>query len=72
MIAAGELARGLNITVNPYPDEITMFVIAKEFHWTFDQIKSMSAKDFKALTTMLSVYNKVQNQEMERNKNKRR
>jgi len=44
-------------------NEITYFLLAKEFHWTPEQVDRQDAKKMKALTTILSIYNKVTNQE---------
>lgn len=65
-MAATEYARGHNITATPVPDEIMMFVLAKEFHWTPQQIKNESAKDINGILTVLSIFNKLQNQQMEK------
>ncbi len=72
-MAAAELARGRNITVHPVPVEITYFLLAKEFGWLPSQIKNESSKDMKGIIHVLSTYNKVKNQEIERmNKKARR
>ena len=63
-MASINLARGLPI--QNCPDEITYFLLAKEFHWTPSQIKRESYKDMKGLMTILSNYNKVKNAEMDR------
>lgn len=42
-----------------------MFLLIKEFKWTPKQIKEQDAKDIKAVTHILSTYNKVKNAEME-------
>ena len=63
-MASINLARGLPI--NNCPDEITYFLLAKEFGWTPSQIKEQSSKDMKGLITILSTYNKVKNNEMDR------
>ena len=65
-MAAGELARGRKITVRPVPIEVTYFLLAKEFGWLPSQIKAENAKDMKGITHVLSVYNNVKNQEIER------
>ena len=38
----------------------------KEFHFTPDTIRKMSNLDITKITTMLTVYNKVQNREIDR------
>ena len=74
-MAAADLALGRKIHVNPVPDEIVWFLLAKEFGWSPKQIKEMNAKDVRAMTHMLSTYNRVKNQQAEnerkRNSNKR-
>ena len=69
-MAAGELARGRKITVQPVPIEITYFLLAKEFGWLPSQCKSESSKDLKGIIHVLSVYNNVKNQEIERQNKK--
>ena len=61
-MAATDLASGRKVSVQPVPDEIIIFLLAKEFGWTPSQIKAESSKDIKAITTVLSVYNSVLNQ----------
>jgi len=65
-MAATDLGRGRSVTVEPCPVEITYFLLAKEFGWTPSQIKEQSSKDMKGLITILSTYNKVKNNEMDR------
>jgi len=65
-MAAGELARGRKITVYPVPIEITYFLLAKEFGWTPSQCQAENSKDLKGIIHVLSVYNNVKNQEIER------
>ena len=65
-MAAGELARGRKISVYPVPIEITYFLLAKEFGWLPSQCKSEEAKDLRGIMHVLSVYNNVKNQEIER------
>jgi hypothetical protein len=60
------LASGHKITVNPVPDEMIYFTLAKEFGWTPSQIKNEKAKDIKAIMTILNSYNITSNQEMKR------
>ncbi|MHA1676158.1 MAG: hypothetical protein ACTSU6_03170 [Candidatus Njordarchaeales archaeon] len=61
--------------VSPVPDEIIWFLLAKEFGWSPKQIKEMDAKDVRAMTHLLSTYNRVKNQksssDAKRNSNKR-
>ena len=73
-MAAGDLARGRKITIEPVPIEITYFLLAKEFGWLPSQCKKEDAKDLKGITHVLSVYNNVKNQEIEQmnRKSKRR
>ncbi len=65
-MAAGDLARGRTIAVSPVPIEITYFLLAKEFGWLPSQCKAESSKDLKGITHVLSVYNNVKNQEIEK------
>jgi hypothetical protein len=65
-MAATDLARGRVISVSPTPDEITYFLLAKEFGWLPSQIKKESSKDIKGVLTVMSIYNKVRNSEIER------
>ena len=65
-MAATDLARGRPISVSPTPDEITYFLLAKEFGWLPSQIKKESAKDMRGVMTVMSTYNKVRNAEIER------
>ncbi|MCD6435529.1 MAG: hypothetical protein J7L15_04005 [Clostridiales bacterium] len=76
MIAASDLARGKNISIKPIPDEVTYFVLAKEFGWTPQQVKEQNAKDIKAITVILSSFNKTESHEIKmankkRNKSRR-
>ena len=43
-----------------------MFSLAKEFGWTPSQMKKEDNKDMTALVHILSVFNNVQNKEMEK------
>ena len=70
-MAATDLASGRRVTVQPVPDEIVIFLLAKEFGWTPSQIKAESSKDIKAITTVLSVYNSVLNQKAQQNNKKK-
>ena len=65
-MAAGDLARGRKITIHPVPIEITYFLLAKEFGWTPSQCQKENSKDLKGIIHVLSVYNTVKNQEIER------
>lgn len=58
--------------MDPVPEEMIWFMLAKEFHWTPKQCKEQNAKDIKAMTHLLSMYNRIKNQEVQRaaNKNK--
>ena len=60
------MARGRKISINPVPIEITYFLLAKEFGWTPSQCKAESSKDLRGITHVLSVYNNVKNQEIEK------
>lgn len=71
-MAAGDLARGRKITVSPVPIEITYFLLAKEFGWLPSQCKAEDARDLRGVTHVLSVYNHVKNQEIERMNRKNR
>ncbi len=66
-MAAADLALGRSISVSPVPDEIIWFLLAKEFGWSPKQIKEMDAKDVRAITHLLSTYNRVKNQVAEKN-----
>jgi len=70
-LAAADLALGRTISVRPIPDEITWFLLAKEFGWSPKEIKEMEAKDVRAMTHLLSTFNRVSNQVAERNAKKR-
>ena len=63
-MATTEYARGRTITVNPVPQELFYFILAKEFHWTPSQCKNESYKDIKAIFATLGTYNKVRNAEI--------
>ena len=41
------------------------FLLAKEFGWTPEQINKQGYKDIRAITLIMSAYNKVHNAEME-------
>ncbi len=66
MQAATQLASGLMITVTSVADEITIFLLMKEFGGTPSQWRSQSTRDIKFITTVLSTYNKIKNAEIER------
>jgi len=69
-MAAADLALGRVVSVKPVPDEIIWFLLAKEFGWSPYLIKQNDAKDIRAITHILSVYNKVKNQMIERESKK--
>jgi hypothetical protein len=74
-LAATDLAGGRAVAIKPVPVEITMFLLAKEFHWTCDEIRNSRVKDIKGITTILSTYNRIKNEKIEqqnRKANKRR
>ena len=70
-MAAADLALGRNVSVSPLPDEIIWFALAKEFGWSPKQIKEMESKDVRAMTHILSTYNRVKNQMIERESRKK-
>ena len=41
-------------------------MLAKEFHWLPSEIQNERTRDVKAITHIMSVYNRVRNQEIER------
>ena len=57
---------GNPISISPVPEEIIWFLLAKEFHWLPSEIQNEKTKDVKAITHIMSVYNRVRNQEIER------
>lgn len=61
-MAAADLALGRKISIRPCPDEIMWFLLAKEFGWSPKEIKEMDSKDVRAMTHLLSTYNRVANQ----------
>lgn len=63
-MAATDYARGRIIRVKPVPEEIMLFSLAQMFHWLPSQIKRENTKDMKGITHILSIYNKIKNQEM--------
>ena len=69
-MAAADFSRGRIITVKPVPLEITYFLLAKEFGWLPSQVKNESSKDIKGIMHVLSMYNKVRNQEIEKSNRK--
>jgi hypothetical protein len=71
-MAAGDLARGRKIAVSPVPREVTYFLLAKEFGWDPEQCDKQDTKKLKGIIHVLSVYNSVKNQEMERQNKKAR
>ena len=66
MKAATQLASGHRITDSLALDEITIFLLMKEFGGTPGQWRREASKDIKFLTTILSTYNRVTNEKMER------
>ena len=71
-MAATEYARGRNITVNPVPKAIIHFALAKEFGWLPSQIENEPCKNIKGMMQVLSIYNKIQNQETKNKMKKNR
>jgi len=71
-MAAADLAMGRAVSVSPVPEEIIWFLLAKEFSWSPKVIKQNDAKDIRAITHILSVYNRVKNQITERENKKNR
>ena len=69
-MAAADFALGRAISISPVPDEIIWFLLGKEFGWSPREIKANNAKDIRAMTHILSTYNRVQNQIAERNRKK--
>ncbi len=65
-MASADLARGQSVATDEFQFEIQMFLLVKEFNWTPSQIRQQNYKDMKAFTTMLSVFNRVKNNEMEK------
>ncbi|MCK5763473.1 MAG: hypothetical protein KAH05_05080 [Clostridiales bacterium] len=65
-MAAADLALGRPVSIHPVPNEIIWFLLAKEFSWSPKQIKEMDSKDVRAITHLLSTYNRVKNQSAER------
>jgi len=63
-MAATEYGRGLNISAQPAPEGMVKFILAKEFGFAPDIVERQSSKNIKGLMTILSIYNKVQNQQM--------
>ena len=65
-MAAAELARGHNISVSPVPIAINDFLLAKEFHWLPDEIDRQETNRVKGIMHVLSIFNKIRNQEIEK------
>lgn len=65
-MAATQLASGHIITANGVMDEITIFLLMKEFGGTPSQWRHEASKDIKFVTTLLSTYNNVLNKKMEK------
>ena len=51
---------------------ISFFLLAKEFGWLPSQIKKEEFKDMRAIELVLSTFNRVKNQEIERSSKKNR
>jgi len=64
-LAAADLALGRPVSVKPVPDELIWFLLEKEFGWSPIEIKANDAKDIRAMTHILSTYNRVKNQKAE-------
>ena len=69
-MAATEYARGRKITVEPVPQAIRDFSLAKEFQWLPDQIDRQDPKRLKGVMHVLSIYNNIKNQEIEQRNRK--
>jgi hypothetical protein len=69
-MAATDYARGRAIAVNPVPVEIIYFILAKEFGWLPSQVENESTKKINGIMQVLSIYNKVQNQEIKKSMKK--
>jgi len=41
------------------PVQITEFMIAKEFGYTLEYIRSMNSKDYEVMTLLLDIYNRI-------------
>lgn len=63
-MAATEYGRGHNIST-PVPEEIIKFICAKEFGFAPDVVERQSSRNIKGLMTVLSVFNRIQNQQIE-------
>lgn len=50
--------------------EIEYFLLAKEFHWTPDQVDRQDAKKLRGLLIVSNAYNKIKNAEIERSTRK--
>jgi hypothetical protein len=48
------------------PVEITYFLLAKEFGWTPNQCDEQPTKKLKGIIHVLSIYNNIKNQEIEK------
>ena len=71
-MAATEYARGRAVTISPTPKEIIFFSLAKEFGWLPSQIEKESNKNMKGIMQVLSIFNKVKNQEIKKRERKNR
>ena len=65
-MAAADLGRGRIVVAKNVDNEVTKFLLAKEFGWTTEQVDRQNYKDMRAITTLLFNYNSARNQEMER------
>ena len=65
-MAAADLARGRSVSDPKISQEVTYLLLAKEFSWTPKQVDEQDSKKMRALTHMLSVFNKVKNAEMDK------
>ena len=61
-MAATEYGRGHNIST-PVPEELIKFICAKEFGLAPDVVERQSSRNIKGLMTVLSVFNRIQNQQ---------
>ena len=61
-MAATEYGRGRNIST-PVPEELIKFICAKEFGFAPDVVERQTSRNIKGLMTVLSVFNRIQNQQ---------
>ena len=64
------MSQGHNIRAYPVPREIIYFLLAKEFGWDPEQCDRQETKKLKGIIHVLSVYNHVKNQEIEKQNRK--